>query len=95
LSEQTPEQQKCDHPDWMILTYAENPISCPGCGTILSYKSCEKCGKEVLKFGNGFDDVVADASISESGDLICTRCALYYDDEEEDYDNSDVEDWTA
>ena len=62
---------------------------CPNCGTLLSLDNCWFCGAQWLHFGSGFDDVIADAVATESGDLECAKC---YSPEEE-WDESEQEEW--
>jgi len=67
---------------------------CPECGKMLNTETCPWCGANWLKFGTSFDDVIADALVTESGDLCCAECYQWMkEDEEEDDSYSEGEDW--
>src|SRR5438093_944305 len=65
----------------------DEATGCPNCGTLLNLDYCWFCGANWLHFGSGFDDVIADAVATESGDLECARC---YSPEEEEWDGTEV-----
>ena len=90
--------------DWP-MTYDPEPenklalASCPECGCLLNTRVCARCGQAFLDFeAQGFDDVMGAPTVTESGDLMCVRCARYCQEDEEaeyksydDYDDYDEE----
>lgn len=68
------------------------PPGCPECGKLLEWEECQKCGDIWLSFRAGYgDDVMAPASVTDQGDVMCSQCAEAYDEEslEEDADYFD------
>jgi len=57
---------------------------------------CQECGR-MLSDQSGDDDVIARVAVTESGDVLCSRCARRADEEYERYDESDGYDfyWDA
>lgn len=69
------------------------PPGCPDCGCLLDTGSCWFCGMEFLIFGSdSYDDVINNASVTSSGDLMCARCASEAEREELENDNEWGED---
>ncbi len=65
-----------------IDTETDGPPGCSECGKLLNWGHCWFCGSEFLIFGTGGDDVMADAAVTESGDLMCFPCAVEVEREE-------------
>lgn len=78
------------HPEAFEITVTAESDSvpgCPECGKLLSWGSCWFCGIDFLIFGTGGDDIIADAAVTTSGDLMCFPCAAHFESvEEEDQD---------
>src|SRR5436309_545082 len=56
---------------------------CPECGKMFYTHECWFCGATVITFGSGpSDDIMADASVSSAGDLMCYDCAVRTEQEE-------------
>ncbi len=54
-----------------------------------SMQSCPDCGRLICFDAKGFDDIMAPAYVTASGDLYCSRCGCAHDraeEEEEEYD---------
>lgn len=60
----------------------ENIPCCPDCGKMLNTDICIWCGASNLSYGNSGDDLMADASVTSSGDLVCANCAEDIEDAE-------------
>lgn len=76
------------HPESFEIRQDEEdpPPGCPECGKLLSWGHCWFCGVLFLIFGSGGDDIMADAAVTDSGDLMCFHCAVEMDrDEQEGY----------
>src|SRR5438132_745050 len=68
------------HPEsegWYEGDDPESVPSCPDCGCMLEVEDCIwGCGANFLSYGdNEFDDIIRSASVNDSGDLMCARCA--------------------
>ena len=70
----------------------ENIPCCPECGCLLETEDCIwGCGATWLSYGsNSFDDTVRSATVNESGDLMCARCAA---NEESELDQEYSDEW--
>lgn len=76
------------HEGMEVVDWNGSPASCPDCGCLLDTKQCRRCGKDFLDFNsNSFDDVMAAPTVTESGDLVCVRCARNYDNPDDQYDD--------
>jgi hypothetical protein len=79
------------HPDALeIDTRNDNVPGCPECGKLLNWGHCWFCNTEFLIFGTGGDDVMADASITLSGDLMCFPCAVEVERQEQEEDDTEA-----
>ena len=65
-------------------------LACPDCGKMLQSDWCSWCGAGWIVYGDSVDDVIADASVTSSGDLVCCECAEQI--EEDDLEEA-AEDW--
>jgi hypothetical protein len=65
---------------------------CPDCGRMLDVEECPWCGANWLKYGDSWDDIIADAVITESGDLVCAQC-YQWEEEEKDDEDEYGDDW--
>lgn len=52
-------------------------------------QSCPDCGRLICFDTTGFDDIMAPAYVTESGDLFCDRCGRAHDRAEEEFDGED------
>jgi DNA-directed RNA polymerase subunit RPC12/RpoP len=66
-------------------------VGCPNCGTMLSTKDCEGCGKEFLDWEDrSFDDIIAGPYATASGDLACMRCGPRDDGRREEAEDQEA-----
>jgi hypothetical protein len=66
---------------------------CPKCGRMLWTKDCPRCGQSYLDWtARGWDDIGAPVAMNMSGHVMCLRCVIHTDREEET-EEWDTEEW--
>jgi hypothetical protein len=80
-----------DDEGWWRGDEADAVPYCPDCGEMLNTESCIWCGANWIAFGSSRDDLMADATLNDMGDLCCAAC--YEENEDWNEDDSLDYDW--